>query len=64
VLTGEIAAVPAEGAILPETHVSPRLTRQKMLNDARRISTLDEAKARAVNDVLKTKEEAVTPPPS
>ena len=64
VLTGEIAAVPVEGAILPETYVFPRgLTRQKMLNDmqAAQAKMLDEAwKARAVNDVLKTKEEAVT----
>ena len=63
VLTGEIAAVPVEGAILPETYVFPRgLTRQKMLNDmqAAQAKLLDEAwKARSVNDVLKTKEEAV-----
>lgn len=64
VLTGDVTAVPVEGAILPETYVFPRgLTRQKMLDDmqAAQAKMLDEAwKARAVNDVLKTKEEAVT----
>lgn len=63
VLTGEVAAVPVEGAIMPETYVFRRgLTRQKILDDMQAAQTkmLDEAwKARAVNDVLKTKEEAV-----
>lgn len=63
VLTGEVTAVPAEGAILPETYVFRRgLTRQKMLDDMQAAQTemLDEAwKASAVSSVLKTKEEAV-----
>ncbi len=63
VLTGEVAAVPVEGAIMPETYVFRRgLTRQKILDDMQAAQTkmLDEAwKARAVNDVLKTREEAV-----
>jgi UPF0755 protein len=64
VLTGDVGAVPVEGAILPETYVFYRgLTRQKMLDDmqAAQAKTLDEAwKARAVSGALKTKEEAVT----
>ena len=63
VLTGEVTAVPVEGAILPETYVFRRgLTRQKMLDDMQAAQTemLDEAwKASAVSSVLKTKEEAV-----
>jgi UPF0755 protein len=63
VLTGEVAAVPVEGAIMPETYVFRRgLTRQNILDDMQAAQTkmLDEAwKARSVNDVLKTKEEAV-----
>ncbi len=64
VLTGEVTAVPVEGAIMPETYVFRRgLTRQKMLDDmqAAQAKMLDEAwKARAVSSTLKTKEEAVT----
>ena len=64
VLTGEVTAVPVEGAIMPETYVFRRgLTRQKMLDDMQAAQTkmLDEAwKARAVSSTLKTKEEAVT----
>ncbi len=64
VLTGEVKAVPLEGAIMPETYVFRRgLTRQKMLDDmqAAQSKMLDEAwKARAVSSTLKTKEEAVT----
>ena len=64
VLTGDVTAMPVEGAIMPETYVFHRgLTRQKMLNDmqAAQAKMLDEAwKARAVSSVLKTKEEAVT----
>ena len=63
VLTGEVSAVPVEGAIMPETYVFRRgLTRQKLLDDmqAAQNKLLDEAwKARAVNTVLKTKEDAV-----
>ena len=46
VLTGEVAAVPVEGAIMPETYVFRRgLTRQKILDDmqAAQAKMLDEA---------------------
>jgi UPF0755 protein len=64
VLTGDVTALPAEGAILPDTYVFRRgLTRQKMLDDmkdaqAKMLDTL--WAARAQNSVLKSKEEAVT----
>ncbi len=64
VLTGEVSAVPVEGAIMPETYVFRRgLTRQKMLDDmqAAQAKMLDEIwKTRAVSDTVKTKEQAVT----
>ncbi len=64
VLTGEVAAMPVEGAIMPETYVFRRgLTRQKMLDDMQAAQTkmLDELwSARAVSDTVKTKEQAVT----
>ena len=63
VLTGDVTAVPVEGAIMPETYFFSRgWTRQKMLDDmqAAQNKLLDEAwKARAVSTVLKTKEDAV-----
>jgi UPF0755 protein len=64
VLTGEVTAVPVEGAIMPETYVFRRgLTRQKMLDDmqAAQAKMLDELwSARSVSDMVKTKEQAVT----
>ena len=63
VLTGEVTNVPVEGAVLPETYTFFRgRTRQQMLDEMQvaQNKLLDEAwKARAVNSVLKTKEEAV-----
>jgi len=63
-LAGEVATVPVEGAIMPETYVFRRgLSRQKMLEDmqAAQAKMLDELwKARAVTSTLKSKEEAVT----
>jgi UPF0755 protein len=63
-LTGDVSAVPVEGAIMPETYVFRRgLTRQKMLDDMQAAQTkmLDELwKARAISDTVKTKEQAVT----
>jgi UPF0755 protein len=64
VLTGDVAALPPEGAILPETYVFSRgYTRQKILDDmkeaqAKMLDTL--WAARAPNSILKSKEEAVT----
>jgi UPF0755 protein len=64
VLTGDVTAVPAEGAILPDTYVFRRgLTRQKMLDDMKDAQSkmLDTLwNARAPNSILKSKEEAVT----
>jgi UPF0755 protein len=64
VLTGEVTAMPVEGAILPETYVFRRgLTRQKMLDDmqAAQAKMLDELwSRRSVSDTVKTKEQAVT----
>ena len=64
VLTGEVTALPAEGAILPDTYVFHRgLTRQKMLDDMQVAQTelLDTLwEARAPNTILKSKQEAVT----
>jgi UPF0755 protein len=64
VLTGEVAAMPVEGAIMPETYVFRRgLTRQKMLDDmqAAQAKMLDELwSKRSVSDTVKTKEQAVT----
>jgi UPF0755 protein len=63
VLTGEVTAMPVEGAILPETYVFRRgLTRQKMLDDmqAAQAKMLDELWGkRSVGDTVKTKEQAV-----
>jgi UPF0755 protein len=64
VLTGEVAAMPVEGAIMPETYVFRRgLTRQKMLDDmqAAQAKMLDELwSKRSVSDTVKTREQAVT----
>ena len=64
VLTGEITAMPVEGAIMPETYVFPRgRTRQKMLDEMQAAQTkmLDELwSKRSVSDTVKTKEQAVT----
>ena len=64
VLTGDVTAMPVEGAIMPETYVFRRgLTRQKMLDDmqAAQAKMLDELwSARSVSDTVKTKEQAVT----
>jgi UPF0755 protein len=64
VLTGDVTAMPAEGAIMPETYVFRRgLTRQKMLDDmqAAQAKMLDDLwSKRSVNDIVKTKEQAVT----
>jgi UPF0755 protein len=63
-LTGDVTAMPVEGAIMPETYVFRRgLTRQKMLDDMQAAQTkmLDELwRTRSVSDILKTKEQAVT----
>ncbi len=63
VLTGDIAALPAEGAIMPETYVFRRgLTRQKMLEDmqAAQAKMLDEVwAARAATSPLRSRQEAV-----
>lgn len=63
VLTGDVTAMPVEGAIMPETYVFRRgLTRQKMLDDmqAAQAKMLDELwSARSVSDTVKTKEQAV-----
>lgn len=63
VLTGEVTAPPAEGAVLPDTYVFKRgLTRQKMIDD------MEQAQARLLDELwaarnpsipLKSKEEAV-----
>lgn len=64
VLTGDVTAMPVEGAIMPETYVFRRgLTRQKMLDDMQAAQTkmLDELwSKRSVSDTVKTKEQAVT----
>jgi UPF0755 protein len=64
VLTGDVSAIPVEGAIMPETYVFRRgLTRQKMLDDMQAAQTkmLDELwSKRSVSDTVKTKEQAVT----
>lgn len=64
VLTGDVTAVPAEGAIMPDTYVFRRgLTRQKMLEDMETAQgkLLDELwNARSPTSILKTKEQAVT----
>lgn len=64
VLTGDITAMPVEGAIMPETYLFPRgRTRQKILDEMQAAQTkmLDELwSARSVSDTVKTKEEAVT----
>ena len=64
VLTGEVTAMPVEGAIMPETYLFPRgRTRQKILDEMQAAQTkmLDELwSARAVSDTVKTKEQAVT----
>jgi UPF0755 protein len=64
VLTGDVTAMPVEGAIMPETYLFPRgRTRQKILDEMQAAQTkmLDELwKARAVSSLLKSKEEAVT----
>jgi UPF0755 protein len=63
-LTGDVTAMPVEGAIMPETYVFRRgLTRQKMLDDMQAAQTkmLDELwRTRSVSDIVKTKEQAVT----
>ncbi len=63
VLSGEVAAVPPEGAILPDTYVFRRgLTRQEILEvmQTKQTKMLDELwDARNPNGILKTKEEAV-----
>ena len=64
VLTGEITAMPVEGAIMPETYLFPRgRTRQKILDEMQAAQTkmLDELwSKRSVSDTVKTKEQAVT----
>jgi UPF0755 protein len=64
VLTGEVTAMPAEGAIMPETYLFPRgRTRQKILDEMQAAQTkmLDELwSKRSVSDTIKTKEQAVT----
>jgi UPF0755 protein len=63
VLTGEIAAIPPEGSIMPDTYVFKRgTTRQKLLEDmqAAQIQLLEEIwQKRSGLMMLKTKEEAV-----
>ncbi len=63
VLSGEVAVVPPEGAILPDTYVFRRgLTRQEILEvmQTKQTKMLDELwDARNPNGILKTKEEAV-----
>ena len=64
VLTGEITAMPVEGAIMPETYLFPRgRTRQKIVDEMQAAQTkmLDELwSKRSVSDTVKTKEQAVT----
>jgi UPF0755 protein len=64
VLTGEVTAMPVEGAIMPETYLFPRgRTRQKILDEMQAAQTkmLDELwSKRSVSDTVKTKEQAVT----
>jgi UPF0755 protein len=64
VLTGEITAMPVEGAIMPETYLFPRgRTRQKIVDEMKAAQTkmLDELwSKRSVSDTVKTKEQAVT----
>ncbi len=64
VLTGDVTAMPVEGAIMPETYVFRRgLTRQKMLDDmqAAQAKMLDDLwSRRSASDMVKTKEQAVT----
>ena len=64
VLTGEVTAMPVEGAIMPETYLFPRgRTRQKILDEMQAAQTkmLDELwSKRSISDTVKTKEEAVT----
>ncbi len=63
VLTGEVSAVPPEGAILPDTYVFRRgQTRQDILEvmQTKQAKMLDELwDARNPNGILKTKDEAV-----
>jgi UPF0755 protein len=64
VLTGEVTAVPVEGAIMPETYLFPRgRTRQKIVDEmqAAQVKMLDDVwAARAATNPLKSKKEAVT----
>ena len=64
VLTGEVTAMPVEGAIMPETYLFPRgRTRQKIVDEMQAAQTkmLDEVwSKRSVSDTVKTKEQAVT----
>ena len=64
VLTGEVTAMPVEGAIMPETYLFPRgRTRQKIVDEMQAAQTkmLDELwSRRSVSDTVKTKEQAVT----
>lgn len=64
VLTGEITAMPVEGAIMPETYLFPRgRARQKIVEEMQAAQTkmLDELwSKRSVSDIVKTKEQAVT----